>query len=63
MGLTAIAPQPSLSRPAPAHEAHPYLLRGLPIERADQVWGVDITYVRLTAGWLYLVAFLDWSWR
>ena len=60
MGLFAIAPQPGLSRPAPVQEICPYLLRGVSIERPDQVWGVDITYVRLRQGWLYLVAFLDW---
>lgn len=61
MGLATPYPKPNLSRPGGVgHAVHPYLLRGLPIERPDQVWGVDITYVRLRHGWLYLVAFLDW---
>ena len=61
MGLAALYPKPSLSRPGGTdHRVYPYLLRGLPIERPDQVWGVDITYIRLRGGFLYLVAFLDW---
>jgi putative transposase len=60
MGLRAIDPGPNLSRRAQQHAVYPYLLRGLTIERPNQVWGVDITYVRLRAGWLYLVAVLDW---
>jgi len=61
MGLATLYPRPSLSRPAGAgHAVYPYLLHGLSVERPDQVWGVDITYVRLRGGWLYLVAFLDW---
>ncbi len=61
MGLAALYPKPNLSRPSRAeHQVYPYLLRGLPVERPDQVWGVDITYIRLRGGFLYLVAFLDW---
>jgi putative transposase len=60
MGLIALAPQPTLSRPGVAQAVYPYLLRGLPIERPNHVWGVDITYIRLRQGFLYLVAFLDW---
>ena len=61
MGLEALHPKPRLSQPGgPEHRVYPYLLRGLVIERPNQVWGVDITYVRLTGGWMYLVAFLDW---
>jgi putative transposase len=62
MGLETIYPKPNLSRPggAPEHQVYPYLLRNLAIERPDQVWGVDITYIRLSQGWMYLVAFLDW---
>jgi putative transposase len=61
MGLSTLHPRPNLSRPGGAdHRVYPYLLRGLPIERPDQVWGVDITYIRLRGGFLYLVAFLDW---
>lgn len=64
MGLETIYPRPRTSQPASTgsseHSVFPYLLRGLLIERPNQVWGVDITYIRLTKGWLYLVAFLDW---
>ncbi len=61
MGLFTLYPKPNLSRPSRVnHRVYPYLLRGLPIERPDQVWGVDITYIRLRSGFLYLVAFLDW---
>jgi putative transposase len=61
MGLETIYPKPKLSLPgAPEHKVYPYLLRGLVIARPNQVWGVDITYVRLADGWMYLVAFLDW---
>lgn len=61
MGLATLYPKPNLSRPSRVdHRVYPYLLRDLPIERPDQVWGVDITYIRLRSGFLYLVAFLDW---
>jgi putative transposase len=60
MGLRAIAPGPNLSKRARQHAIYPYLLRGLKIERANQVWGVDITYIRLRSGWMYLFAVLDW---
>ncbi len=61
MGLSTLHPKPNLSGPSRAdHRVYPYLLRGLSIERPDQVWGVDITYIRLHGGFLYLVAFLDW---
>jgi len=62
MGLWAQYPRPKLSIPGSGseHRVFPYLLRGLLIERPNQVWGVDITYIRLVGGWMYLVAFLDW---
>jgi putative transposase len=60
MGLRAIYPGPNLSRRAQPHAVYPYLLRGLKIERPNQVWGVDITYIRLRSGWMYLFAVLDW---
>jgi putative transposase len=60
MGLRAIHPGPNLSRRAQQHAVYPYLLRGLTIERPNQVWGVDITYIRLRTGWMYLFAVLDW---
>ena len=65
MGLETLYPKPNLSKAAQgvACPVFPYLLRGLAIDRPNQVWGVDITYVRLLAGWVYLVAFLDWHSR
>lgn len=60
MGLRAIYPGPNLSKRAQQHTVYPYLLRGLKIEHPNQVWGVDITYIRLRTGWLYLFAVLDW---
>jgi putative transposase len=63
MGIEAIAPGPNLSRRNLEHRIYPYLLRGLQIERPNQVWGIDITYIRLAAGWLYLVGVIDWHSR
>lgn len=60
MGLVAIYPAPKLSQRAPKHPVFPYLLRQLDITHPNQVWGIDITYIRLRGGWLYLVAVLDW---
>lgn len=60
MGLEAIYPKPWLSQAAPGHRLYPYRLRGLKIERPNQVWASDITYVRLRQGFIYLVAILDW---
>jgi putative transposase len=60
MGLEAIYQRPRLSDPAPGHRVYPYLLRGLEIERPNQVWSTDITYIRLLHGFLYLVAIIDW---
>lgn len=60
MGLRAIYSGPNLSKRARPHAVYPYLLRGLTIERPTQVWGVDITYIRLRSGWMYLFAVLDW---
>ena len=60
MGLEAIYPKPRLSRPDAQHKIYPYLLRGVAIERPNQVWSSDITYVRLQTGYVYLVAIMDW---
>jgi putative transposase len=60
MGLEAIYPGPKLSQPGCGHRIYPYLLRGVKIERVNQVWSSDITYVRLMGGFVYLVAILDW---
>jgi putative transposase len=61
LGLEALYPKPRLSVPGgPEHRVYPYRLRGLRIERPNQVWSADITYIRLTQGFVYLVAILDW---
>lgn len=60
MGLEAIYPGPRLSKPGAGHRIYPYLLRGMAIERPDQVWSTDITYLRLHGGFAYLVALIDW---
>lgn len=60
LGIRAICPQKNTSIPNSEHKKYPYLLRGLKIERKNQVWGCDITYVRLKHGFVYLVAIIDW---
>jgi len=60
LGIEAHYPKPRLSRPAPGHEVYPYLLRGVAIERPNQVWSTDITYIPMQGGFLYLVAVMDW---
>uniref|UniRef100_UPI0031F63A0E IS3 family transposase n=1 Tax=Thermacetogenium phaeum TaxID=85874 RepID=UPI0031F63A0E len=60
MGITGIHPGPNLSRRSQQHKVYPYLLRNLEITHPDQVWGIDITYIRLQKGWMYLVAIMDW---
>ena len=60
MGLETIYQRPHTSRPAPEHRRYPYLLRGVVIERVNQVWAADITYVPMARGFLYLVAVMDW---
>jgi putative transposase len=60
MGIAGICPGPNLSKRNQEHAIYPYLLRGLAILRVNQVWGIDITYIRLRNGWMYLVAVLDW---
>jgi putative transposase len=60
MGLAAIYPKPRLSRRGENHRIYPYLLRGVRVRRADQVWSADITYVPLPAGFMYLAAVIDW---
>lgn len=60
MGLQALCPRPSTSQKASDHQVYPYLLRGLEITRPLQVWAADITYIRMTEGFMYLVAILDW---
>jgi putative transposase len=60
MGLEAIYPKPRLSTNGPGHKVYPYLLKEVTVDRPDQVWATDITYVRLTRGFVYLMAILDW---
>jgi putative transposase len=60
MGLVAIYPKPKLSAAGSGHRLYPYLLRNVRIERANQVWSTDITYVPLTTGFMYLAAIMDW---
>jgi len=63
MGLEAIYPKPKLSAARAGHRIYPYLLRNVRIQRPDQVWSTDITYVPLAAGFMYLAAIIDWSSR
>lgn len=60
MGIVAIYPGPNLSRRQHKEHVYPYLLRGLTIDSPNQVWGIDLTYIRMQKGWMYLVAVLDW---
>jgi putative transposase len=60
MGLEAVYPKPRLSVPGRGHRIFPYLLRNVRIERPDQVWSADITYLPMTAGFMYLAATIDW---
>lgn len=60
MGIEAIYPKPNLSQNTAPHAKYPYLLKGLSITTPNQVWGTDITYIRLKNGFVYLVAYLDW---
>jgi putative transposase len=60
MGIEAIYRRPDTSKPAPGHKIYPYLLRNLPITRPDQVWAMDITYIPMARGFVYLAAVIDW---
>ena len=69
MGIEAIYRRPNTSKPAPGHKIYPYLLRNLPVTRPNQVWAMDITYIPMARGFVYLAAVVDWftrrvlSWR
>ncbi len=63
IGLAPIYQKPRTSDPHPRHKVYPYLLRGLDIDRADQVWCADITFIPMRRGFLYLVAIMDWASR
>jgi putative transposase len=60
MGLQAVTPGPHTSQPHPEHTIYPYLLRNLAIERVNQVWSMDITYIPMRKGFLYLTAVMEW---
>jgi putative transposase len=60
MGIEAIYQKHDLSKAAQDHKIYPYLLKGVEIEKPDQVWSTDITYIRMERGFVYLVAIIDW---
>jgi len=63
MGIQAIYQKPNTSKPNPEHKVYPYLLKGMVINKPNQVWCTDITYIRLAHGWGYLMAVMDWHSR
>lgn len=69
MGICAIYRKPNTSKPEPGHKVYPYLLRAMKVERANQAWAMDITYIPMAKGFVYLACVLDWhtrrvlSWR
>jgi putative transposase len=60
MGIEAIYRRPNTSKPAPGNKIYPYLLRGVTVDRPDQVWAMDITYIPMARGFVYLAAVVDW---
>ena len=60
MGIAGVCPGPNLSKRTSEHHVYPYLLRHISSSYPNHVWGIDITYIRLCGGWMYLVAILDW---
>jgi len=69
MGIEALYRRPRTTKPEPGHKVYPYLLRGVEVTRPNQVWAMDITYVPMARGFIYLTAVMDWfsrrvlSWR
>ena len=63
MGIEAIYRKPNTSKPHPAHRIYPYLLRDLVVDRPNQVWATDLTYIPMKRGFVYLVAIIDWATR
>ncbi|UPK16081.1 IS3 family transposase (plasmid) [Bradyrhizobium sp. 155] len=63
MGIAALGPEPNTTKSAPGHKIYPYLLRNMTIDRPNQVWAADITYLPIGRGFLYLVAIIDWASR
>ena len=60
MGIAGVCPGPNLSKRNHEHQVYPYLLRGIKAAYPDHIWGTDITYIRLSQGWMYLVVVIDW---
>src|SRR4051794_41914255 len=63
MGLEALYRRPRTTNPEPGHKIYPYLLRGMEITRPNQVWAMDITYIPMARGFVYLAVVLDWATR
>ena len=63
MGIESLAPQPGTSKRQPKHPVYPYLLRGMTIDKPNQVWATDITYIPMARGFMYLIAIMDWATR
>jgi len=63
MGIAALGPKPRTTKPAPGHKIYPYLLRDITIDRPNQVWAADITYIPMGGTFFYLVAVIDWASR
>ena len=63
MGIQALYRKPNTSKKQPGHKIYPYLLRGVKVDRANQVWATDITYIPMARGWVYLCAIVDWASR
>jgi putative transposase len=63
MGIESLAPQPGTSKRQPKHPVYPYLLRGMTIDKPNQVWATDITYIAMERGFMYLIAIMDWATR
>ena len=69
MRIEALYRRPNTSKPAPGHKIYPYLLRSVVVERPNQAWAVEITYIPMARGFVYLAAVVDWfsrrvlSWR
>src|SRR3546814_20870346 len=60
MGIFALYRRPNTSKPAPGHRIYPYLLRGVSVDRPNQAWAMDITYIPMARGFVYLAAVIDW---
>ena len=63
MGIEALYRKPNTSKPAPGHKIYPYLLRNLSVTRPNHVWAMDITYIPMARGFIYLAAVVDWATR